>query len=114
MTIRFPITAISSILHRISGIIILFTPGIMLWILHKSLSSPKNFKYTVSIINNFYSKIFLWGISIILIYHLISGIRHLVMDFGFLIKTFKSGVYSSYVAFIITLILSILIGVFIW
>ncbi len=41
-TIRFPITAIASILHRVSGVITFVAVGILLW-LGTSLSSQKVF-----------------------------------------------------------------------
>ncbi|MDU1086022.1 MAG: succinate dehydrogenase, cytochrome b556 subunit [Leclercia adecarboxylata] len=39
-TIRFPVTAIASILHRVSGVITFVAVGILLWLLGTSLSSP--------------------------------------------------------------------------
>ncbi len=42
-TIRFPITAIASILHRVSGVITFVAVGILLWLLGTSLSSPEGF-----------------------------------------------------------------------
>lgn len=42
-TIRFPATAIASILHRISGVIMLFAVGILIWMLNESLASPESF-----------------------------------------------------------------------
>lgn len=41
-TIRFPITAIASILHRVSGVITFIAVGILLWLLGTSLSSRKD------------------------------------------------------------------------
>jgi hypothetical protein len=35
-TIRFPVTAIASILHRVSGVITFVAVGILLWLLEKS------------------------------------------------------------------------------
>jgi succinate dehydrogenase / fumarate reductase cytochrome b subunit len=36
-TIRFPVTAIASILHRVSGVITFVAVGILLWLLGTSL-----------------------------------------------------------------------------
>ena len=43
-TIRFPVTAIASILHRVSGVITFVAVGILLWLLGVSLSSPEGFQ----------------------------------------------------------------------
>ncbi|MGL5372028.1 MAG: succinate dehydrogenase, cytochrome b556 subunit, partial [Plesiomonas shigelloides] len=40
-TISFPITAIASILHRVSGVITFIALGILLWLLSLSLSSEQ-------------------------------------------------------------------------
>lgn len=52
-TIHFPITAISSILHRVSGVITLIAVGILLWLLGTSLSSPEGFQYASEIMTGF-------------------------------------------------------------
>ncbi|PPI88054.1 succinate dehydrogenase, cytochrome b556 subunit [Candidatus Pantoea edessiphila] len=113
-TIHFPITAISSILHRISGVIMLFIFGILLWLLDLSLSSPKDFHYVMYIFNNFYCKFIIWCFFNIFIYHIINGIRHILMDFNFLSETLKTATFLTYIVFSITLMLSIIAGVLIW
>ncbi len=42
-TIRFPVTAIASILHRVSGVITFVAVGILLWLLGTSLFSWEGF-----------------------------------------------------------------------
>lgn len=49
-TIRFPATAIASILHRVSGVIMLFAVGILIWLLNQSLASPESFAATQSLL----------------------------------------------------------------
>lgn len=80
-TIRFPITAIASILHRVSGVITFVAVGILLWLLGTSLSSPEGFLTAASIMDSFFVKFIMWGILTALAYHVVVGIRHLMMDF---------------------------------
>ena len=61
-TIRFPITAIASILHRVSGVITFVAVGILLWLLGTSLSSPEGFLTAASIMDSFFVKFIMWGI----------------------------------------------------
>ncbi|MDT9587361.1 MAG: succinate dehydrogenase, cytochrome b556 subunit [Candidatus Arsenophonus melophagi] len=112
--IYFPITAVASILHRISGVIAFFTVGILLWLLELSLSSLEGFQYTIKIMHSFFIKLIMWSILTVLIYHMCSGIRHMLMDFGFIEETFYVGRISAIVAFIISAILSTLAGLFLW
>ena len=61
-TIRFPITAIASILHRVSGVITFVAVGILLWLLGTSLSSPEGFEQASAIMGSFFVKFIMWGI----------------------------------------------------
>lgn len=81
-TIKFPIPAIISILHRTSGAILFLLLPLILWLLNTSLSSPENFDYIQTIFTNWFFKIVVWGLLAALIFHLFAGIRHLIMDLG--------------------------------
>lgn len=113
-TIRFPITAIASILHRVSGVITFVAVGILLWMLGLSLSSPEGFAVAYSITNGFFVKLILWGIITALSYHVVVGIRHMLMDFGYLEETFVAGKRSAVISFVITVVLAFLAGVLVW
>ncbi|TCC15085.1 succinate dehydrogenase cytochrome b556 subunit [Kosakonia quasisacchari] len=113
-TIRFPVTAIASILHRASGVITFVAVGILLWLLGLSLSSEEGFLTASAIMNSFFVKFILWGILTALAYHAVGGIRHMLMDFGWLEETFEAGKRSANLSFVITVVLSILAGVLVW
>lgn len=113
-TIRFPITAIASILHRVSGVITFIAVGILLWLLGTSLSSPEGFQQAADIMDDFIVKFIMWGILTALAYHVIVGIRHMLMDFGYLEETFETGQRSAKISFVITVVLSLLAGVLVW
>lgn len=113
-TIHFPITAISSILHRVSGVITFIAVGILLWLLGTSLSSPEDFQYASEIMTGFFAKFILWGILTALAYHICGGIRHMLMDFGCIDETLAAGNSSAKITFVITIVLAILAGVLVW
>ncbi|VFP84577.1 Succinate dehydrogenase cytochrome b556 subunit [Candidatus Erwinia haradaeae] len=113
-TIHFPLTAIASILHRISGVIIFLSIGVILWLLDLSLSSPKGFLRASLMMDNFVFKFFMWGVLSTLSYHIVSGIRHMMMDFNLLGVTLQVGKFSAQISFFIAMVLSILSGVLIW
>lgn len=113
-TIQFPVTAIASILHRVSGVITFVAVGILLWLLGLSLSSPEGFLVAASVMDSFFVKFILWGILTALAYHVVGGVRHMLMDFGYLEETFVAGKRSATLSFVITVVLSILAGVLVW
>ncbi|MEG0336415.1 MAG: succinate dehydrogenase, cytochrome b556 subunit, partial [Hafnia sp.] len=75
-TIRFPVTAIASILHRASGVITFVSIGILLWLLGLSLASPEGFAQAAAVMDSFIVKFIVWGILTALAYHICGGIRH--------------------------------------
>lgn len=116
MTIQFPITAIISILHRISGILLFIAIGPILWLLQSSLSSHDKFCKIINffIKNIIFFKFLLWNIITILSYHIIAGIRQMLMDFGYLDQTWLIGKRSAKIVFGLVILLFIFSGILIW
>jgi succinate dehydrogenase / fumarate reductase cytochrome b subunit len=112
-TMRFPVTAIASILHRMTGVITFVSIGILLWLLSVSLSSPEGFQYVSDITGHFFMKFILWGILTALSYHIVGGIRHLIMDLGYF-EELESGTQTAKISFGITVLLSLLAGILVW
>jgi succinate dehydrogenase / fumarate reductase cytochrome b subunit len=112
-TISFPASAIASILHRVSGVIMFFAMGIFMWAFSTSLSSPEGFEAVKECLDSFIAKFIIWGSLTALIYHMIGGFRHLVMDLGYW-EELESGNTSAKVAMVLTIILSVLVGVQLW
>lgn len=112
-TIHFPIAAIASIVHRISGVMTFVAIGILLWLLSISLHSQDGFIQAQNIVDGFFVKFILWGILTALAYHIAGGIRHLIMDLGYC-EELESGLKSAKVVFIATGVLSLLAGVLVW
>ncbi|OCQ51776.1 Succinate dehydrogenase cytochrome b556 subunit [Photorhabdus australis subsp. thailandensis] len=113
-TIHFPVSAVASILHRVSGVITFIAVGILLWLLGMSLSSQEGFQQAADIMTSFFAKFIVWGILTALAYHICGGIRHLLMDFGYLEENLAVGSASAKVAIVLAVILSILAGVLVW
>jgi len=112
-TVHFPISAIASILHRISGVITFVAIGILLWLLSISLSSPLGFAKAADIVDSFFVSFIMWGILTALAYHIVGGIRHLFMDMGYF-EELNTAAMSAKVSFAVTVILSLLAGVLVW
>ena len=55
----------------------------------------------------------LWGILTALFYHIVLGIRHLLMDLGYF-EEMETGLASTKVSFVIVAILSLFSGVLVW
>ena len=112
-TIKFPLPAIISILHRITGLILFFIIPIALCVLSRSLASDASFQSISEHFNHAWIKTFIWLALVALSYHLIAGLRHLLMDYGFG-ESLAAGRLSAKLVFIIVGLLILLIGVWIW
>ncbi|PSV28855.1 MULTISPECIES: succinate dehydrogenase cytochrome b556 subunit [unclassified Photobacterium] len=112
-TIRFPLTAIASILHRVSGVITFVSLAILLWLLNLSLSSPEGFTSAVSVTDSFFVKFILWGVLTALFYHIVLGVRHLLMDLGYF-EEMDTGIASTKVSFAIVAVLAVFAGGLVW
>lgn len=112
-TIRFPLTAIVSILHRMSGVLVFLFIPVLLWMLGKSTFSEEGFLALQACFSSPVSKFIAWVVVSGLVYHFVAGVRHLVMDMGFGEEK-HSGLIGAKVVLIISAILAIVVGVWIW
>ena len=112
-TIKLPITAYTSILHRISGVILFFGIAILLYGLELSLSSEEGFAQVHACMSSPLVKFIVWGLLSALLYHLVAGIRHLCMDAG-VGETLEGGKLGSKIVLVVSAVLILLAGVWIW
>lgn len=112
-TIKLPVTAYTSIAHRISGVILFIAIAGLLWLLSTSLSSETGFEQVKAYLQHPLAKLVLWGVLSALLYHLVAGIRHLIMDAG-VGEGLESGRLGAKLVVVIAVVLIVLLGVWIW
>lgn len=78
--IRFPVMAIVSGMHRISGAVLFLFIPLLLWLLQQSLSTPQTFEAFKSAVSAPLLKLILLGLLWAYLHHLCAGIRHLALD----------------------------------
>jgi succinate dehydrogenase / fumarate reductase cytochrome b subunit len=112
-TIQMPATAKASILHRVTGVAMFFALIFVIWAWAVSLSSAEGFDLVKNVMTSFVAKFIAWGTISVLVYHLIGGIRHLIMDMGHW-EELASGNLSAKVTIALWVVLSVLAGVWLW
>jgi len=84
--IKMPVTAVVSILHRVSGIVLFLSIPYVVWLLSQSITSQAGFNYVLNIFSSDGGKliniILLWSI----VHHFYAGIRFLLLDIDFAIS----------------------------
>ena len=112
-TIKLPITGVTSFLHRVTGIILFLGLGIMLYALSKSLGSQEGYADVKDYLTSPLAKFVAWGLLCALLYHLVAGVRHLIMDMG-IGETLEGGKLGSKIIIAVSLVMFVLAGVWIW
>ena len=112
-TIKLPVTAYTSILHRISGVILFVGIAILLFGLDKSLTSEEGFVQVKECLASPLAKLIVWGLLSALLYHLVAGVRHLIMDMG-VGESLEGGKLGSKIVIAVSAVIIVLVGVWIW
>ncbi len=79
---RLPLTALLSITHRLTGIILALGSVFMVWLLAAAADSSASYGPLVAQLGSWYGQVFLFGFVFSLYLHFCSGIRHLFWDVG--------------------------------
>ncbi|BAN47896.1 succinate dehydrogenase cytochrome b556 subunit [Metapseudomonas resinovorans NBRC 106553] len=85
----------------------------LLFGLDKSLSSEEGFEQVKACLTSPLAKLVIWGLLSALLYHLVAGVRHLVMDAG-VGETLEGGKLGSKIVIVVSAVLIVLLGVWIW
>ena len=112
-TMKLPITAWASISHRASGILTIPIFALFLWALQLSLESKESFQILQDNLSAPLTKVFILLVLTVYSYHLLAGIKHLIMDLGYG-ETFEGGVIGAKLLFACTGISFILISWWLW
>tara|TARA_B100000161_G_scaffold234815_1_gene183910 strand:+ start:237 stop:617 length:381 start_codon:yes stop_codon:yes gene_type:complete len=112
--IRLPIPGIVSILHRISGFLMVALLGALIFVLDHLITSPESYSRISFFFENLYVKLLLivpiWALS----HHLLAGIRFLLLDFHFFIDLKSTRIFSALIMFISVLVTSVVWFRLVW
>ena len=106
---RWHISSLLSITHRIAGVVNLISLILIFFWLVVLSFSENNYELFLLLINSFFGKFILIGFTWSMVFHVLSGIRHLFWDlgYGFEIKT-------ANISGIIVIISSLVLTVIFW
>ena len=108
--IRLPVSAISSITHRLAGIYIFFiTLPLSLYLLYFSTKSYNDFMFLKDYLNNStLLSTFVAFRFLVFIYHILTGVRHLLQDLH-IGESLSASRLSSYLVFCVWFLLSVFV-----
>ena len=108
---RWHISSLISITHRISGVINLLSLILIFYWLIVLSFGESNYESFLLIVNSFFGKFILIGFAWSMIFHLLSGIRHLFWDMGYGYEI-KTANISGIIVIIFSLALTIIFWLF--
>jgi len=115
-TIKLPITSYVSILHRVSGVVLFLAVALMLWVLDMSLASKQSFQSLKECLSSPIAQFVIWAALAALAYHVVAGIRHLIMDLGVGEDSFETGRRSAWLVVVVAVVVIISLAgwIFLW
>ena len=113
-SMKYPPMAIASILHRISGLVLFLLLPVMLCFLNQSLKSEASFAELQTLFATCaLCKLVLWAFMTAWFYHLIAGVRHVLMDAGFG-EHLAAGRRSALLVIGCAVLGAVILGVYLW
>jgi succinate dehydrogenase / fumarate reductase cytochrome b subunit len=112
-TLHFPVMAICSIFHRISGVVVFLLLPFMFYLLQASLQSFHSFHQLQACMQHAWMKFLVWGFASALFYHFLAGVRHMIGDLGYG-ERLQQARQSAKILLLLTIVGVIFLGVWIW
>lgn len=108
--IRLPINALVSILHRITGVLLIVSIPLVLWMFQQSLAGPEGFARVLALLRHPVGLLLTLGWFWLLMHHFFVGIRFLLVEVG-IGETRKGGRDTAWSALIAGIVAAILLWV---
>ncbi|MCZ6642451.1 MAG: succinate dehydrogenase, cytochrome b556 subunit [Gammaproteobacteria bacterium] len=110
---HWPVTAIASIVHRLTGVGLFIGLAFLLWLLDLALSSEGGFVEAGRIMSLPMAKLAVLFILANLIYHMLAGVKHMLMDVH-VGDSFEAASLSAWIVFTLSAIGVAAAGVWLW
>ena len=110
---RFPLAAIVSITHRITGVILFAGVAFALYAFDLAVASEQGFAAAKALVAHPLGMFVLLGLIATLTFHIIAGLKHLLMDFH-VGDTVGAAFFGSIAVIVLTIVLTGAIGIILW
>jgi succinate dehydrogenase / fumarate reductase, cytochrome b subunit len=109
-TIRLPINAVVSILHRASGMALFVILPFALWVFQISLKSETSYLMLSALLQHWFAKLMLIGLAWAFFHHFYAGLRHLGQDVHWMTSLQKARFSGRVVLWLV----AISVAIFAW
>ena len=109
----FPLPALASITHRVTGVVLFVGIAFMLVAFDRSVSSEAGYQDALAMMATPFGRFVTWGLLTALGYHLLAGIKHLFLDWD-VGDTLAGARLGAQLVISGSVFLSLLAGVWVW
>jgi len=113
LTIRQPVPAVVSILHRISGAVLFLLIPLILWAWQASLASEESFARLGALLGHPFSKLVAIVLGWAFLHHFFAGIRYLLIDLNYGVEL-KPARATSAAVLALSLVLTLVLAISLW
>ncbi len=110
---KMSITAKVSILHRITGFLLFLSIPFVLYVLHKSLTSPDFYSSFYGVISTPIVKLIYLLFIFVFMYHMCAGVRYLFLDMDKGVEVHKAKLTAK-IVIVVSILLTVILGAIIW
>lgn len=110
---KMSVTAKVSILHRVSGVLMFLAIPLMLYLLHNSLTDPEFYSSYYSLATCPMLKIIYILLVWAILHHMCAGVRFLFLDIHMGVER-ATAQKTARIVLVVSLLLTVLLGVMIW
>lgn len=113
LAMAMPVTAVASILHRVTGVVLFVGVFFLCYLLDRAVTDAAGFEHAAAVLTAPFGKLALWVVLTSLAYHVVAGVRHLFLDFH-VGDSLKGGRASAWISIGALVVAGVALGVWLW
>ena len=113
LALAMPVTAVASILHRITGVVLFGGVFYLCYLLDRAVTDAAGFEHAATVLMSPLGKLGLWVILASLAYHALAGARHLLLDFH-VGDSLTGGRVGAWFVIVLAAVAGVVVAVWLW
>jgi len=113
LALAMPVTAVASILHRITGIVLFAGVFFLCYLLDRAATDAAGFEHAEALLVAPLGKLALWLVLTSLAYHVVAGVKHLLLDFH-IGDTLKGGRAAAWISLAVASVAAVVLAIWLW
>lgn len=113
LALAMPVTAVVSILHRVTGVVLFVGMFFLCYLLDEAVTDVAGFERAAGILASPPGKTALWVILTCLAYHVAAGVRHLLLDFH-MGDSMQGGRAGAWLGLAVAALAAVVLALWLW